>query len=86
MKGKGEDRLVDLFLDAVHIFMYTYTMKKRALEQRLHQLGWWLLRQGGSHEVWTNGEHAVAVPRHAEINEFTAKGILRKAQRNPQKK
>ncbi|MBI1909149.1 MAG: type II toxin-antitoxin system HicA family toxin [Deltaproteobacteria bacterium] len=57
-------------------------MKKRDLEAELIRLGWWLLRQGGNHEIWTNGEHTVPVPRHKEINEFTARGILRKAEKN----
>ncbi|MCB0383768.1 MAG: type II toxin-antitoxin system HicA family toxin [Bdellovibrionales bacterium] len=38
-----------------------------------------MLRQGGSHEIWTNGKDKVAVPRHREINEMTAKAILRQA-------
>jgi len=57
-------------------------VKKKGLEAELIRLGWWLLRQGGNHEIWTNGEHTVPVPRHKEINEFTAKGILRKAEKN----
>jgi len=61
-------------------------VKKKDLEAKLKQYGWWLLRQGGNHELWTNGEHNVPVPRHKEINEFTAKGILRKAQQNAVKR
>jgi len=58
-------------------------MKKRDLEKMLGLEGWWLLRQGGGHELWTNGEHTVAVPRHREIAEYTARVILRKARMNP---
>ena len=61
-------------------------MKKQDLERALIKYGWWLLRQGGNHEVWTNGEHKVPVPRHKEINEFTAQSILKKAEKNPVKK
>ena len=43
-------------------------------------MGWRFLRHGTRHEVWTNGEREVAIPRHNEINEYTAKGILREAQ------
>ncbi len=60
-------------------------MKKRDLTNELKKLGWWLLREGGNHEVWTNGEISQPVPRHTEINEYTAKGILRKAKQNPYK-
>lgn len=58
-------------------------MKKKDVEKQLKKLGWYLDREGGSHEVWTNGEAKTVVPRHREINEFTAKGILKKAQENP---
>jgi mRNA interferase HicA len=58
-------------------------MKKGELQRRLRDLGWWLERQGGRHEVWTNGEATEAVPRHNEIDEHIARSILRRAQANP---
>jgi predicted RNA binding protein YcfA (HicA-like mRNA interferase family) len=61
-------------------------MKKRDLEKELKKLGWWLDREGGNHEIWTNGEKKEPVPRHAEINELTARSILKKAKQNPPKK
>jgi len=66
--------------------MYNRGMKKRDLEKELKRLGWWYLREGGSHEIWTNGEKNEPIPRHTEINEYTAKGILKKAKNNPPKK
>jgi predicted RNA binding protein YcfA (HicA-like mRNA interferase family) len=55
-------------------------MKKTELIQRLNQQGAVLLRRGGKHDVYvqpkTNKE--ATVPRHTEINEFTAKAILKK--------
>ena len=58
-------------------------MKKRELTRKLAGYGWYLLRQGGSHEVWTNGDHVITVPRHSEIKENTARMILREAAMNP---
>ncbi len=58
-------------------------MKKRDLELRLQKLGWWYLRQGGNHEIWTNGQISQPLPRHAEIVETTAKKIIRRAELNP---
>ncbi len=55
-------------------------MKRRDLEKKLHDLGWRLVRHGGRHDVWAKGERELVVPRHGEINEFTAKAILREAQ------
>lgn len=57
-------------------------MKKKDIENKLKELGWWLHRQGGDHEIWTNGEHIIPVPRHKKVNEFTAKNIIRKAFKN----
>lgn len=54
-------------------------MKRRDLEQRLQELGWRLLRHGGRHDIWERDGNEVVVPRHAEINEYTAKSILRQA-------
>ncbi|WP_251612942.1 type II toxin-antitoxin system HicA family toxin [Senimuribacter intestinalis] len=53
-------------------------MKKRDLEKKLKKAGWRFLRNGGEHDIWTDGKNVEAVPRHREINETTAKGIIRK--------
>lgn len=58
-------------------------MKKRDVEKKLAEMGWWFLRHGGDHDVWTNGNDLEYVPRHKEINELLAKKILRTAKRNP---
>jgi mRNA interferase HicA len=42
-------------------------------------MGWRLGRHGGRHDIWTKGEREVAVPRHREINDHTAKAILKEA-------
>ena len=36
---------------------------------------------GGSHEIWTLGGQRLVIPRHREINERTAEGILADARR-----
>lgn len=38
-----------------------------------------LARNGAKHDVYRLGELAITVPRHAEVNEMTAKGILKDA-------
>lgn len=54
-------------------------MKRRVLTKRLRSLGWWLARHGGKHDVWTNGEREIPVPRHNEIHEGLARRIIRYA-------
>lgn len=66
----------------VHKYMYNPYMKKRDLERQLKAYGWWFLREGGRHEIWTNGDTAEPVPRHKEIAEPLAKKILKKAKLN----
>jgi mRNA interferase HicA len=46
---------------------------KRARSQRVR---FELVREGGSHSLYRCGAVRVTVPRHTEINELTARGIL----------
>ena len=55
-------------------------MKRVALEKALRYLGWTFVRHGGNHDVWTRGRKSLAVPRQCNINEITAKSILKAAQ------
>jgi mRNA interferase HicA len=57
--------------------VYFVLMKRLDLEKKLKKMNWWLARHGGKHDIWTDGEREVAIPRHNEINEYTAKAILR---------
>jgi mRNA interferase HicA len=38
-----------------------------------------LLRHGANHDLYELGSVRLTVPRHTEINEITAKGIIREA-------
>ncbi|CAN5908865.1 hypothetical protein BH23ACT10_BH23ACT10_22550 [soil metagenome] len=38
------------------------------------------LREGANHEVWSLGGQRITIPRHREINERTAQGIIKTAQ------
>lgn len=35
------------------------------------------LPPGAKHEVWICGKTPVTIPRHRELNEYTAKGIMK---------
>ncbi len=60
-------------------------MKKRDLENELSKLGWRFYDHSGNHDIWTNGSKKEAISRHREINEYTAKKILKVAKENPPK-
>ena len=54
-------------------------MKRREIEKTLGQNGFELKRHGSNHDIYQKGQTIIEVPRHKEINEDTAKSILKKA-------
>lgn len=54
-------------------------MKRRELLRKLQQAGCILLRPGGNHDIYLNPKtgRKQPVPRHAEVDEYLAKHILR---------
>jgi mRNA interferase HicA len=38
------------------------------------------VREGSNHEVWAIGSERLVIPRHREINEHTARGIIKRAE------
>ncbi len=53
-------------------------MKRRDLVRALERAGFRKIRSG-KHDIFARGDLIVPVPRHTEINEHTARGILRDA-------
>lgn len=54
-------------------------MKRAVLVRKLESSGWYLLRNGANHDIYTNGERIEVIPRHKEINEKLAMTILKRA-------
>lgn len=54
-------------------------MKRRDLIRHLERHGCVLYREGGSHSVYCNpaNNRIATIPRHNEVNDFTARGICR---------
>lgn len=53
-------------------------MKQKDLIKRLEKAGFKFDRHGGKHDVYKRGKDEEQVPRHNEINEYLAKGIIKK--------
>ena len=53
-------------------------MKRRDLIKLLERNGWWLKRDGGNHDIYTNGTDNEPVSRQREIKEAGAKAIIRR--------
>lgn len=54
-------------------------MKQTDLIKTLKKNGYEFSRHGGNHDVYVKGSVKIAVPRHREIKELTAKLILKEA-------
>ncbi|WP_110955726.1 type II toxin-antitoxin system HicA family toxin [Anaerosinus massiliensis] len=53
-------------------------MKRKDLIKLFLKNKWYLVRNGANHDVYTDGIHTEAVPRHNEINENLAKAIIKR--------
>ena len=53
-------------------------MKQRDLIKKLEAAGFEFVRHGGNHDIYKRGSDEEKIPRHKEINEKLARGILRK--------
>ena len=54
-------------------------MKRADLIRALEQNGWYLLRNGANHDIYTNGVNMEPIPRHREVREALAQKILKRA-------
>ena len=53
-------------------------MKRRDLIKLLERNGWYLKRNGGNHDIYTNGVDNEPISRQSEIKEYLAKAIIKR--------
>jgi predicted RNA binding protein YcfA (HicA-like mRNA interferase family) len=53
-------------------------MKRKDLIKKLIDNGWWLLRNGANHDLYTNGKNSEPIPRHRELDEKLARAIIKR--------
>lgn len=53
-------------------------MKRRELVKLLEDNGWYVKRNGGNHDIYTDGTRVEPIPRHSDINERLARNIIKK--------
>lgn len=53
-------------------------MKHRDLIKAVEANGYYLLRHGINHDVYTDGTRIEPIPRHREVNEQLAKAIIKR--------
>ena len=59
------------------------SVKRRDLVKYLDEHGFYLLREGARHSIYSNGERKVAVKRHREFDRITANEICKDAGLRP---
>jgi len=55
------------------------SVKRRELVKYLENNGFYLLREGGKHSIYTNGERTIPVKRHRTIDRITANELCKQA-------
>ena len=53
-------------------------MKRRELIKILERNGWYMKRNGGNHDLYTNGISTEPIPRHPDIRERLARDIIKR--------
>jgi len=53
-------------------------MKTKDLIKLLERNGWRFKRNGGSHDIYTDGVSCEMIPRHKEVRETLAKAIIKR--------
>ena len=55
------------------------SVKRRDLVRYLEQNGFYLLREGSNHSIYTNGTKLIPVKRHKQLDRITANEICKQA-------
>jgi len=53
-------------------------MKRRDLINMLERNGWWFKRDGGNHDIYTNGKDCEPISRQKEIKDVVAQRIIKR--------
>ena len=59
------------------------SVKRRDLVRYLEKNGFYLLREGGKHSLFTNDKKVVPVKRHKQLDRITANEICKQAGIDP---
>jgi len=55
------------------------SVKRKELVRFLEQNGFYLLREGGNHSIYSNNEKIIPVKRHSTFDRITANEICKQA-------
>ena len=83
MERRGGLCDIKILLSTIRIkYAYNYRkewhMKRRELIKLLEKNGWYIKRNGGNHDLYTDGNKVEPIPRHPDINERLARDIIKR--------
>ena len=55
------------------------SVKRRDLIRYLEQSGYYLLREGANHTIYSNGSKVIPVKRHRQLDRITANELCKQA-------
>ncbi len=59
------------------------SVKRRDLIRYLEKNGFYLLREGGKHSIYTNEKKVISVKRHKQLDRITANELCKQAGLEP---
>jgi mRNA interferase HicA len=59
------------------------SIKRKKLIKYLEENGFYLLREGGNHSIYSNGIKTVPIKRHKDIDRITANELCKQALLKP---
>jgi len=59
------------------------SVKRRDLIRYFEENGFYLLREGSNHSIFTNGEKTIPIKRHKNLDRITANELCKQAQLRP---
>ena len=59
------------------------SVKRRDLIRYLESKGFYLLREGSNHSIYTNGTKVIPVKRHKQLDRITANELCKQAGLDP---
>ena len=59
------------------------SVKRRDLVRYLEKYGFYLLREGGKHSIYTNEKKVIPVKRHKQLDRITANELCKQAGLDP---
>lgn len=51
-------------------------VKRRKVEKRFEENGWYFVRHGANHDIWSNGIIKTQLPRHPKISDRLYQGLI----------